>query len=240
MKVCTAEGCEREIRALGLCSMHYQRTLHSGRSNKNRTKSPIARDSPDSQFIIQKAERMSARDIAEHLGISTSSVYYRMKILGVALRGGGGNKFNPQSVGKRVLVAKSCTGCGLLKDAAEFTLQKGVFRTKCRFCDSEACSLYMNKDPARKADALAQLHKNLEVVQRKTRSDATRSGFPYIEEDFKVLQDPLLSLEEKSVRLKRSYKAVSTICEKNGWTSKGSRLKSRHFAMWSIDNPNQK
>jgi len=72
-----------------------------------------------------------------------------------------------------------------------------------------------------------------------TKRTATRTGEPYLEEDFLILEDPHMSLLDKALKLGRTYMAVAGMCSRNGYQSSASKtFGSRADAVWRIDNPN--
>ena len=78
----------------------------------------------------------------------------------------------------------------------------------------------------------------MRAAQSATLEKATRHGLPYLDEEFEVLKDPTLTHVDKALALGRTYSAVSQMCSKNGYLSRGYTLGDAASSAWSIDNPN--
>lgn len=107
------------------------------------------------------------------------------------------------------LIAKTCTHCGVLKMAEEFSSNgKGI--SWCKPCTSRQANRYRtgeNRDPV-KAKAAADRFRN--AVQTKTLKTADNWGSQWTPEQERVAMDPNLTMTEKAIKLGRTYKAIDS------------------------------
>jgi hypothetical protein len=204
----------------------------------------------EDEFILA-TQHLSARQVAVQIERTYDAVTSRRKVLarehGVNF-GSDGTKKDPYHIGARPLIAKTCTKCGLLLASEWFAFMPargGVpahWRISCKKCVSasgyasvkKGTNNYKGSD--RYKQKTAQSRKRLQDL---TTSRATRSGQDWIEADYKVLQDPDLTLLEKALKLGRSYNAVAIMCSRQNYKSHVG-LGSAEKDQWYIDNPNAK
>lgn len=201
----------------------------------------------DDLIITKYANTRSPSQIAAMFpGRTRSSVSSRMRKLGVqpALKG---ERFSPFSRDGRPLLAKTCTRCGELIAAKDYFAFKdtGNIKSHCRFCDAELKKLWRVENPERAAehgfssggaDRASEWRRRADEA---TRPSAKRSGEPYLERDFVVLENSSLSVLGKALKLERTWSAVHQACRRFGFGSKSANsLPMREDEKWSIDNPN--
>lgn len=153
------------------------------------------------------------------------------------VRFGTSNK-DPNTVGSRTLLAKTCPDCGLLLQARWFTFRRargGKWNTKCVRCEPRgswrpSATKQAENDRTNKRFAAA--------MHAITRPRAERHGEPWMEADDQTLQDPDLTLLEKALRLERTYGATATRCKAMGYSSKKGLGDPKH-GHWIIRLPEQ-
>lgn len=192
---------------------------------------------------------MTAAQVASLLGRTTAAVARMRSEVG---RDEGidfrrGYSLDPSHVGSRLLVAKTCIGCGLLLPARWYCYTKRDpsrgkrWSTHCVRClngkakESGSLADANNKRPLTR---LARSGDASRVINQITRDKATRHRFPWLEADHVTLRDSTLTLFEKAVTLGRTYAATSRVCSKYGYTSRVGHGDPLQGA-WHIDNPNE-
>lgn len=187
----------------------------------------------ENDIILRFGAACTTPQLANKLpGRTVRAIHHQRRKLGVKFPAGGGSALSPRSIGHRVLIAKTCTKCGLLLEGKYFRPVGRRRDSWCRFCRS---SLESARNAGRD---YVQDKKWMRAVQDATSERATRAGQPYMEEDFKVLADPTLTQVDKALALGRTYSAVSQMCSKGGYKSLGYTLGSPVTSAWTIDNPN--
>jgi hypothetical protein len=150
---------------------------------------------------------------------------------------------DPNAVGERTLLARTCPDCGLLLDASWFgrtqwtTPRRGymrtpVWRAKCTKCRQRQAGPRTNQSrSAEDRDAYR------EHMQALTRARATRDGFPYTESDYVILANPNLTNLAKAYTLRRTYVAIVTAVRRGGWVSRVEGRRDVAEGQWLIDFP---
>lgn len=194
---------------------------------------------PDEDDVILRTPNLTAAEVARKLGRSTQAVVHRRSLLGRrhGLTFQPGPK-GPWVVGKRRLLARSCSKCGLLLEAARFGLSnQGRWRVICVHCRAVDEQLRAKPYEPNEVDQ-ARARANIQKLQAITLPSATSHRQPWTEKDHEVLADPDLTGLEKALRLGRTYMAVSSQCRDHGYRSRhgqGDPVKGQ----WVIDNPNE-
>jgi hypothetical protein len=67
MKICTVEGCERDVYSLGMCSMHYQRSRRTGEIGIAETKKDFIK--LELKFNIKKCNAAGCDEKALRMGL---------------------------------------------------------------------------------------------------------------------------------------------------------------------------
>ena len=115
----------------------------------------------------------------------------------------------------RTLVARTCTGCGLLLDARWFGPRREAGRrgtmTRCKKCQvssskAETQAAYREANRGRWAVASAESKRRF---QDATKPSAVNNRKEWTSRDLETLADPDLSLYEKALTLGRTYSAVT-------------------------------
>lgn len=179
--------------------------------------------------------RMSESDASSHLRRTPGAVGARRIVL--AKRGnaalGFGKNFAPSRVGARPLLAKTCPNCGLLLQAMWFNKNRVGYTRLCGRCVHRTRT---TKQVV--TDRQRRQHKEfVQKYQALTIAGASRNGQPWVESDFKVLQDPDMTAFQKALALHRTYKATARACQINGFKSKVG-LGDPERDQWIIENPN--
>lgn len=201
----------------------------------------------DEVEIVRRTAHWPAQEVAAELGRGYAAVRKFRTTLGreegLQFPNSSGFYLDPQSVGKRTLLAKTCTRCGLLLPADWFGRRSDRgWRPHCVRCsipDKEKQydkSKQWQRSNSEKASAASKAH--YKVMQKITRDRASRHGYPWNESDVPVLKDSSLSAFEKALKLKRSYSSVRNQCVKEGYSSKVGKGDPT-LARWIIDNPNE-
>lgn len=172
--------------------------------------------------FLRSTPHLSAAEVGRQIGRTEAAVAKRRTILTANEGLSFYDRSDPFCIARRPLVAKTCTGCGLLLDASWFGRNcRGGWPTQCIRC---------RVDPAQAKAAAARWEaKNersreaVERLQSITTERATRNGEPWLEADMATLADPDLTNFEKAIRLGRTYKATVTAVSKNGFASKVGR-----------------
>src|SRR4051794_3295840 len=119
-------------------------------------------------------------------------------------------------VGERILVAKTCWDCGLLRDAKHFTKPKG--RTWNPHCGSCKARKYRQSVKAREVYSVT-----VRSIERKHQKEsvggATRSGTPYTEADIKYITKALkegMTHYEIAEKLGRSFYSIKSATTRYG------------------------
>ena len=187
----------------------------------------------EDSFILANL-RMQAVDVGAHLGRTKSSVITRRTRLRKrgALRGECGGFWSPTSIGSRPLLAQTCPACGLLLQAQWFSGGQGGRMRTCRRC----YWLKMPKGP-RTDKARQQSRDSAARFQERTIPGAVKSGDPWTETDMNVLRDHDMTILQKALILRRTYRATQIACSRYGFKSKVG-LGDPERDQWKIDNPN--
>ncbi|OIH81925.1 hypothetical protein BLJ79_21430 [Arthrobacter sp. UCD-GKA] len=152
--------------------------------------------------------------------------------------GQGGFKYSPYAISGRPLVAKSCTGCGTLRDAAAYLLSGKSWRGKCAYCLTEWRTDYYSKLPdIAKAKAWEAAKGIAHTKQSESLLRAENRGKQYTSADLEILASPSLTYAEKAEATGRSVSGIKSVCAKNGFVSRFSPIKNRSFPRWGIDKP---
>lgn len=99
------------------------------------------------------------------------------------------------NVGKRKLVAKTCTACGLFKDASEFRISnKGYYDPGCKRCQHISAKKH---DKKTESESLATAHRHRD---------------PWSDDEIKMMKKLLgegLKIREVAAKLERSYSSIT-------------------------------
>ncbi len=173
--------------------------------------------SAEEDEFLRSVPNFSAEQVGRRLGRSRDAVSSRRSLLGLPWP--GARAADPTSVGRRPLVAKTCTQCGLLLDATWFGHDnRGCWKTECRRCRQER-----THKPETQSVASKRAQRNNERLQALSLPYAIRHREVYVERDDEVLRDPDLSNIEKAITLGRTYKAVTQAVSYRGHSSKPYR-----------------
>ena len=109
---------------------------------------------------------------------------------------------NKVMVGRKALLAKSCTECWEVKQASEFTrMSSGYYDPKCKPCHAHEASV------------------NTVNNQKESLANSNNHRQLWTNEDFKLLQklmDEDASIQEMAVQLNRTVYAIYTVRTKYG------------------------
>lgn len=191
--------------------------------------------SDDELELIRMAPHLTASQLADRLpGRSMQAVKKKRTEMGAASSAGGGHKNNPASVGRRTLLAKSCTTCGLVLPGAWFPWRSGprTWASECRSCNA-----------LRNSAAIAEGRRengNRGNIRRQTvtLSDISRKGVAYTSEDMTVLSNPDLTTLQKALLLRRTYYGTTCAVSRFGFSSEPQHVGDPERDQWIIDNPN--
>lgn len=195
--------------------------------------------SDDDVDFVRATPHLTHHEVAKHLGKKPSTIRGIRQRLGrsegLKFDAYEGNK-NPHWIGKRQLLAKTCTKCGLLLDASWFVLRKTGGKSwfaACLRCSphSRSDGNRSNEQKRRDSEASTQRQQAISLPH------AVNHRQPWVGADDKVLADPDLTLLEKAIKLGRTYIGTRSRCHSAGFTSKigkGDPLNG----VWVIENPN--
>lgn len=237
-RLCSVNGCANKHSGHGWCSTHLRRyRLYGDPLGVSPERSQPWTD--DEIEVLRRTVHLTARDVAKQLGRTYSSVramrHRLSKDEGITYLQGAA--YNPNYVGSRRLLAKTCLGCGLLLPADWYTrrgsaggLKRG-WTDRCTRCFGRSTKPRLSeagKGPSRSRKKLQQI----------TRDRAVRHGEPWLDSDHQVLRDSRLTIFEKAIKLGRTYEATTAACSSNGYTSRVGKGDPMQGA-WHIDNPNE-
>ena len=119
---------------------------------------------------------------------------------------------SPYMLGNRLLIAKSCIRCGVVRGGAAFSRNgHDGFSSTCCYCRAET----REQDDRRGRDEKVQ--KRAEEIGVPYMS---RHGEEYVSEDIQVLEDSALEIVEKAARLGRTYEAARAAANAHGFAMK--------------------
>lgn len=205
--------------------------------------------------ILRRSRNLTVKQLAESLGRSYSSVASMRTELAKdeGLDFTGGRDLNPNYVGSRRLLARTCLGCGLLLESKWYTSATHTDASLTRRTGSRTwtsrCSTCRAAQPSQKKSLERYRRVHAEAIRIKSsatksqlnaisRQLASRNGFPWIDEDHVILRNSSLSAFEKAIKLGRTVAAVHTQCGRNGYTSRVGKGDPVH-GVWHIENPNE-
>lgn len=237
-RTCSVSDCANKHFGHGYCSTHLRRLKLYG--------NPLAYSPESGQpwtddeiSVLRRTVHLTARDVAKQLSRSLSSVktmrHRLSKDEGIVYLQGAA--YNPNNVGSRRLLAKTCLGCGLLLPAHWYTLRGSGGGLKRGWTDRCSRCFGRSKQPRPSTAGDGMSHSRKEL-QRITRERANRHGEPWIDADHLVLRDSTLTIFEKAIALGRSYEATTVACSANGYVSRVGKGDPMH-GVWQIDNPNE-
>lgn len=206
------------------------------RKIRNGTLSPVVWTDEEVAFV-RSTPHLTYKDVAKRLKKRPSTVRGLRQRLGrhEGVRFDVYDTKDPHAVGKRRLLAKTCTKCGLLLEANWFTSRKSGSRTWFSAC--VRCSPRGGESRVPKEVRKDQNHESQQRLQSLSLPHAVNSGQPYTGADHKVLAEPDLTILEKAIKIGRTYFATNAACSTNGYASRvglGDPMKG----VWVIDNPN--
>ena len=179
--------------------------------------------------------------MAAYLGRSANAVAIRLQKLrsdGVDIPNAatGPGRSQPWVMPRNaVLLAKSCTSCGKLRDAAYYNQRKGgrypgSYASDCRLC---------HNDRKRGSNKFGPYQQNAELLQEITFAQASNERKRYSEADLAEVKDTSRSEFDVALSLSRSYYAITSKRQKVGVGPWGKGAKRQNFpdAQWQIDFP---
>lgn len=175
---------------------------------------------------------LSAIRAAEVLpGRSAGAVDNRRSQLGI--RVGPSIRNDPRAVGERMVLARTCTQCGLLLPGAWFPKRNtGGTSSWCKKCSSlHATAKPMT--PQKHAGQRAWVDR----MQAITSARATRSGYEYTEFDHAIMANPAITIASKALAMGRTFQAARGAVSRNGYKS-ARFLADPATKQWRIENPN--
>lgn len=182
---------------------------------------------PEEDTFILNTSHLSGEQVARQLGRTERAVSHRRVRLGVAGDVGHWAKNNPNFVGTRRLLARTCATCDMLLDASWFGRSRpGRRRPPAWHANCAPCHYrkYAGRYSIPRTDERAAAARERRArLQELSLPSADRHGEPYVEADMRVLADPELTLLEKAVTLQRTYHAVALQVSKHGFDSKVGR-----------------
>lgn len=198
----------------------------------------------EDDVIVENSTMTSTRLTGLLPGRSSSAIDRRRRaLLGAVLGKGALHRLNPNTIGKRQLLAKTCPKCGHLLASKWFYLNRKTsqWATYCKKC-AQSSTISLRAEDSAKGDLRRKVNVSrsavyVEMAQRITLPQATRKGQEYTEADHKILSDPSITALEKALALKRSYTGVTSALQINGYKSNrgiGDPLQE----IWVISNPN--
>lgn len=184
----------------------------------------------DIAALVELQDTCSGPQLAEYLGRSYGTVHTKIHRLkkdgGLDREDKRGRKFVPFIMpANSILVARTCTDCGKIRDARYFQRRGGgqpVHGGACRVC--------IREEERRTNRAL--LARN--IKQKITVDRATRSGYEYTQSEIEVVSDSTKSNLEVALELKRTYSGVSNMRGKLGIHTSPARVGDSH---WMIHFP---
>lgn len=141
-------------------------------------------------------------------------------------------------IGRRPLVAKTCTKCGELRDGSAYYFDEKdrVWFSNCKFCHMRLRKPQLPKTTSREQRA-GHLRKRQEM-NALTLPTATRHGMEWTDADMPVLSNPDLTDVEKALMLRRTYFATAARRRVTGLVSKRIRsIGDPDDCKWYIDAP---
>lgn len=166
---------------------------------------PLSVDEVD---VIRRTPQATAERLAEML----DRPYHMITLTRRALIRDEGATFGrgpydkiPTMVGSRLLIARTCTRCGVIRGGRDFNKggKRGKLMGKCRYCRIELRDKAESpKHRAALTQRVIELSESLGIPYMSKRYDE------YTEKDIEVLRDDRLTTCEKAARLGRSYDAV--------------------------------
>lgn len=223
----------------GMQSVQHMRTkLRRGGAPSDRWWTPTDVE------VVRSTPHLTARQVANHLGRSITLVEGKRHDLtkSEGLTFGKGERKNPNEVGKRRLIAKTCLGCGLLLDASWYSKsndghgQMKNWKPRCNRCHHGEAAPKPQRSTFAK-DGGQSARTTYAKLQAVTLERASRHGETWLDQDHEILRDPDLTAFEKAIQLGRSYAATRRAVQENGYTSRVGRADPVK-GQWVIDNPN--
>lgn len=142
---------------------------------------------------------------------------------------------NPNHVGGRLLLARTCPDCGLLLDARFYGISGRGRRQKFQWYDRCVRCRQHGRARVQSDESKAKTAANVKALQDRVADQAVRRGQPWLEADDRVIQDPDLTNLEKAIRLKRTLQATQARVHKVGATSANKRhLGPTQDGVWVI------
>ncbi len=196
---CSIAECDRAKFSRGWCRLHYQRWYKHGDPHhqpRSATKA-AAWTAADDAFMVANPG-LSHAATAQAIGRTIEAVRqrrYKLRLRGVRVGELEANQMKPWHVGERRLLAKTCSGCGLLLDAEWYRPARPgrpVTKRLCRKCTSTERGMRQPWDA------------------RPVETEGPRTKYEWTDADVAILDREDLSLNEMAQALGRTYAAVST------------------------------
>jgi uncharacterized Zn finger protein (UPF0148 family) len=188
----------------------------------------------DDDFLIASAGVIGHKVMASHLGKPETTVRSRLRWLKEVGRipgtvGAALHPYltDPNVIGGRTLLAKTCPACGLLLDRSRFNWSKRSWSTVCMACGSKKRRFDYPEEERIRTKA------HQKRLQSASMEHAVRSGQRWTEQDVKIISDPDLTLFEKALKTGRSYNSVLYAIRLNGLSKDRSEV-----GVWIIEFPN--
>ncbi len=190
--------------------------------------------------VVRDTADWTAAEVAMRLGRTPSSVAHMRTRLRAdeGLTWGHHLNIDPNAVGLRRLVAKTCSDCGVVMDAKWFrrNQQAGCWTSTCTACRRGPRSdVEREGTQDRNRRSQTSMRASIERFQRAT-IPAAKAGQEWTTTDLGVLADPDLTILDKALRLGRTYKATVVALSRGGHTSRVG-LGDREQGRWQIENP---
>jgi hypothetical protein len=175
----------------------------------------------ETDYMIWAYQSVSMTRIAHHLGKKRHQVKGKLSQLvkaGILSRTGLRN-FDPNRVGTRILLAKTCIDCGLLLGGSNFAPQPrdAGWSLRCHSCRAKEKVPRSRRYIPSRAERRRQL-------QALTVPHAKRYGGVWTSKEMQVLADGSQTNFAKAMKLGRTYYAVNTAVGRYGFSSKPEPL----------------
>jgi hypothetical protein len=230
-----AENPDMTSQELGVLLGRSTTSIHQVRS-KMRTGRPLGTEgyAREELEFIRATPSLTARQQAEYLGRPYGSAIGMRKIVRERFGVNFAFQKDPNVIGGRHLLAKTCLDCGLLLDARWFRMERKTrarqeWRSICTLCTS-------GRQNGKRAPREYKGQPWSEFLQAKSLQTASKNREPWTEQDYRVLQDPDLTDFEKAVQLNRTFYATENRVNALGYKSKTikSILGSKQDGQWVI------
>lgn len=227
----TTEAAELIGRSIGSVISMRHRLRRGWESQEPNT--PLTDDEID---VIRSTPNATAEQIAQELGRPYHMVTRARRSLieqeDLSFGRGPYDK-DPFMVGHRLLIARTCTRCGIVRGGAEFNRDGGKLQGRCRYCRAELRDDPPDKYARHLADVEQRVRELADVVGVPYRS---RDNYEYTERDLEVLADNNLTTCQMAAKLGRSYDAVG-MARRNRGILREKDERPEPGGIWIIKRP---